>query len=504
MGSRTHVLLVSVSLSSFITTGCIFGGKKKVPQAKAVATSAPELDAQLDPRTADRLPHGAKPLKPERDAGGLAELPKHARAATPAVAPAAPRDSGVEWPKPEELALGTPGVARAQPPAVDPQAAYSSAAAPAGAAAQAARPSAASDDRVQIRDAAPAAAAGDPAQAPPKPSDDAVANRPLELQSDGSAAAVAVGSVAGTPEARPVAHVAQAATPAAAGDGASARVAQRLRDNPGDLAAHLDHQLLRFVLDEQVPDLNTLSSLPAEDREMLTALMDALSNFRSGVRTDQNMLLSKKVRPLLDLAGRLSSQADLTIPTVALCRKVSNFGTYEPIDPRFVAGNRNEAIVYCEVGNVASQQNEQGIWESRLSQEAVLYTEDGQRVWSNPPKAIVDRSRNRRHDFCVAQMLTLPPNLSINRYILKVTVKDEQAKRMAEAAMPIQIVAVLEAQPVPPAAPLTTIPPSKPQPQAIPQDLAQPAAQRGAVGTFERQPQQPLQAQSPTQTADTK
>jgi hypothetical protein len=185
-----------------------------------------------------------------------------------------------------------------------------------------------------------------------------------------------------------------------------------------------------------------------------------LSNFRSGVRTDQNMLLSKKVRPLLEFAARLNSQADLTIPTISLCRKVSGFGTYEPIDARFVAGARNEAIVYCEVGNVASQQNEQGIWESRLSQEAVLYTDDGQRVWTNPPQAIVDKSRNRRHDFCVAQKLTLPPNLSINRYILKVTVKDEQARRMAEASMPIQVVAVLDPQ-QPSTPPVSNVPPPK-------------------------------------------
>jgi hypothetical protein len=506
MGTRAQVLLVSVSLSSFVTTGCIFGGKKKVPQAKAVSTSAPELDAQLDPRTPDRLPRGARALKSERSAEGLVELPKHAGTATPSMPPAAPaapaaplapKDSGVEWPKPEEFAIGTPGVPRSaqaprqQAPTVAPDAAAAAAPIP--------------DDRVVIRDAGTAAdgpqAAAPAAQAAAaKPSDDAVANRPLELQSDGSAAAAP--TTAATPlngEARPAAHVASAASPAAAADALVSRVDQRLRDNPGDLAAQLDHQLMRFLLDEQVPDLNSLSSLPAEDRELITALMDGLSNFRSNVRTDQNMLLSKKVRPLLDLAARLSSQSDLTIPTIALCRRVSGFGTYDPMDARFVAGNKVEAIVYCEVGNVASQQNQEGVWESRLTQEAVLYTEGGQRVWSNPPRAIVDKSRNRRHDFCVAQMLTLPGNLSINRYILKVTVKDEQAKRMAEAAMPIQIVAVLEPQPVVPPAPsspITTVPPAR---QPAPTDLAQPAAaQRGPAGAFDRQ------LQFPTQTADTK
>jgi hypothetical protein len=307
MGTRAHVLLVSVSLSSLVTTGCIFGGKKKVPQAKAVSATAPELDAQLDTRPRDRLPRGAKALKSERDAGGLAEL--HSRPAIPstptptAATPApAPKDSGVEWPKPEELAIGTPGVPRmAQPAHTQSAAVYPDAAAAAAtagpAAALPARAAAAVDDRVVIRDAVPGAdtapaTAEVQAQTPQKLSDDAVANRPLELQSDGSATVAAAVAPANA-EARPAAHVAQATAPASS-DGLANRVAQRLRDNPGDLAAHLDHQLMRFLMDEQVPDLNTLSSLPAEDRELLTALMDGLSNFRSGVRTDQNMLLSKR------------------------------------------------------------------------------------------------------------------------------------------------------------------------------------------------------------------
>jgi hypothetical protein len=501
MGSRAHALLVSVSLSSLVTTGCIFGGKKKVPQAKVVSAAAPELDAQLDARPPERLPRGARALKSERDAGGLAEL--HPRTATPPTPQPTPKDSGVEWPKPEELAIGLPGVPRAAQPAREvPLPAHTDAAVAAPAAAQPTRPSTAAEDQVVIRDGVPAQPPVQ-AQAPQAPSDDAVANRPLELQSDGNADAavpstgVAAAASSAAPEARPAAHVAQAVAAPGAADGVASRVTQRLHDNPGDLAAHLDHQLLRFLMDEQVPDLKTLSSLPAEDREVLEALMDGLSNFRSNVRTDQNMLLSKKVRPLLDLAARLSSQSDLTIPTMALCRRVSGFGTYDPMDARFVAGNKVDAIVYCEVGNVSSTQNQDGVWESRLTQEAVLYTEGGQRVWSNPARAIVDKSRNRRHDFCVAQMITLPANLSINRYILKVTVKDEQAKRLAEAAMPIQIVAVLEPQPpVPPAAPsgpLTNVPPAK---QPVQGDLAQPAAQRSsASGAFDRQFQ--------TQTADT-
>ena len=68
--------------------------------------------------------------------------------------------------------------------------------------------------------------------------------------------------------------------------------------------------------DQPVPDLATLSSLPSEDSEMLAAVLDGLSNFRNNLRADANMLMSKKVAPLLDAAERLRSRAGLTIGTV--------------------------------------------------------------------------------------------------------------------------------------------------------------------------------------------
>lgn len=218
---------------------------------------------------------------------------------------------------------------------------------------------------------------------------------------------------------------------------------RRLRDDPGALAAHLDYQLMRLLSDEPVPDHDALSGLPAEDRELLTTLLEGLSNFRNGVRSDTNMLLSQKIRPLLELSGRLRSGAALSIPTISLCRKVSAFGRYEPMAGRFAAGTLSYALAYCELDNVSSRQNERGEWESRLTQQAVLYTDAGRQVWSNPRQRMTDRSRNRRQEFFVAQVITLLPNLSTGRYLLKVTVQDEQVKRVAEAAIPIEIVAHL-------------------------------------------------------------
>lgn len=280
---------------------------------------------------------------------------------------------------------------------------------------------------------------------PPK----AVANAQLDTRPQGADAA---GPPASPTLSVPTVHkLISSATPdtpraplAAQGmDLVATRDASRAKDYPADLSAQMDDQLVKYLREESVPDMSTLSGLPPEDRELLGAMLDALSNFRSQLRSDNNMLFSKKIRPLVELSDRLRSQAELSVPTVALCTKVSAYGVYEPIDPaRFIAGQRQEAIVYCEVENFLSQPNDRNLYETKLTEDVVLYTESsGLPVWSAPKDTVVDQARRRRHDFFLGKRIVLPSNLTIGRYLLKVTVEDQQARHIAENTVPIEILA---------------------------------------------------------------
>ncbi len=153
------------------------------------------------------------------------------------------------------------------------------------------------------------------------------------------------------------------------------------------------------------------------------------------------MLLSEKVKPLLDMADRVRSQAELTIPVIAICSNVLRFGVYDPMPTTLCAGVDNPIIIYCEVGNFSSQQDDKGMWETRLSQEAVLYTETGYPAWRDKSVMPADLSRNRRHDFFVGKKVMLPKTLGVGRYNLKVSIFDEQVKRIAENSIPIELIA---------------------------------------------------------------
>jgi hypothetical protein len=242
---------------------------------------------------------------------------------------------------------------------------------------------------------------------------------------------------------------AEAAPPGNVGSAASGpndpmaqKIEKRVKEYPRDLSGHLDFQLLRFLQDERVPELNTISALPTEDRELLAAVVDGLSNFRSGLRQDNNMLPSRKIRPLMDMADRLRGVADLSVPTIALCTDVRTFGEYTPINPpRFAANKSHDVILYCEVENFSSQLDDQHMWVTKLAKEAVLYTENGMPVWSDKTEAITDTARRRRHDFFIVKKLRLPANLAVGRYLMKVSIQDQQVNRVAEATLPIIVAA---------------------------------------------------------------
>jgi hypothetical protein len=286
-------------------------------------------------------------------------------------------------------------------------------------------------------------AAASPATAPTAPAPMVAANGAIALEAPGQAAARAPSTAPAHSEGPQFISLGQSISASTTNTGSdnalTSRLLQHVQEFPTDLAGHLDLQLMRFLRDETVPQLEGLSGLSSEDREILSALLDGLSNFRTGLRADPNQLNSRKVRPLLELADRIRGSAELTVPTVCLCSEVRGFGQYEPMDANLKSGQDNPAILYCEVENFSSQQNDKLLWETKLSQEVVLYTETGFPVWRDKGAIPVDQARNRRHDFYVYKRITLPKTLAPGRYVLKVSIVDEQAKRVAENSLTINV-----------------------------------------------------------------
>ena len=219
------------------------------------------------------------------------------------------------------------------------------------------------------------------------------------------------------------------------------KLAQKIKDDPRDVPAQLDYQLLEFVKGRATPDMSAIAGLTAEDREIVTSILDGLGNFQSQVSADNNLLLVRKIQPLLEMADRLRSESDLSISTIQLCTKVDGYGVYKLADPHYKSGQENPVIVYTEISNFSSELDDTKQWQTKLTQQAILYTETGIPVWPEKPVAepVVDQCRNRRHDFFVANVVRFPATLAPGHYLLKVTITDQLADRVAEATTPLDI-----------------------------------------------------------------
>jgi hypothetical protein len=202
-------------------------------------------------------------------------------------------------------------------------------------------------------------------------------------------------------------------------------------------AEHFDAQLAALSRNEIPPEAPP--NIAEDDRKLLRSVVDSLMSFRMTLRS-ANTLRQTKVAPLIDLSEKVRSEIPLSLPTLALCRSVERFGVYDPIEPaRFAAGRETPVVVYCEVDHFRSNPAEQGGWETKLTYEAVLYsdTESAVAVINKKPTQIVDRCRNRRRDFFLADRMTIPANLPVGKYVLKVTVIDQLANLVAEKTVPV-------------------------------------------------------------------
>ncbi len=164
------------------------------------------------------------------------------------------------------------------------------------------------------------------------------------------------------------------------------------------------------------------------------------------------MLLGKKLASgdqslspseVSDQLTAILGEASLHMSNIQLCRKVSGFGVYDTFESNtFLAGREQPMIVYAELENFRSTQDARGQYQVKLTQEIVLYNEsDGLAVWKQPTAEIVDRSRNRRRDFFVVQLIRLPARLSVGKYRLKIRVNDVVGGSIDESSVQIQIVA---------------------------------------------------------------
>lgn len=215
--------------------------------------------------------------------------------------------------------------------------------------------------------------------------------------------------------------------------------------------AHSDHplkQLLPIAAMVMVDPEATLNpdavpDLTATERELLGALQVFFQNLSR--QLDDDVDVEEAIaQGIAELRDAVTKEPQLQLPTLALCYKVDGFGRYKRFDHyRYLAHIEQKVIVYVEIEDFDSELNEKGEWVTQLAQQVTIYSDrDGIPVWrSGDMQVATDRSRKKRNDFFLLQIITIPKALSVGKYHLKVHVRDELSGAEAEDAIEFEMVA---------------------------------------------------------------
>jgi len=218
----------------------------------------------------------------------------------------------------------------------------------------------------------------------------------------------------------------------------------RCRDD-APLVKALNAAALSVVDSERGLDPDFLEPLSSRQRAHVDRYYQMLTMLKSQLATDPD---DRGLGHLVEQVNGLfpdppvAPDPPVKLSSVQLCSRVSGYGVYELIKPeRFLAGREHQMIVYTELDHFDTVSTNSGEHEVKLNQELELYDHDGLMVWRHEPVQIVDRSRNKRHDFFTVQLISLPARLTVGQFYLKVRIRDEHGQSRAEHTVDLEIVA---------------------------------------------------------------
>lgn len=198
---------------------------------------------------------------------------------------------------------------------------------------------------------------------------------------------------------------------------------------------------LTMVDPDRALNPDAFPDLRDEEKELLRAYQNFFISLGKELQESGD---EAKVIALLDqLRNNLVETPQLKIARAELCTRVDGFGSFQTFDKyAFLAGDAQPVVIYTEIEEFTSILNDENLWVTDLWQELIIYnSHDNVPVWHQSWKAAPDKSANKRDDFFISYIVTLPERLTVGQYTLKVRVRDEATGVIAEAGVPFRIVA---------------------------------------------------------------
>ncbi|OQW96332.1 MAG: hypothetical protein BWK77_05225 [Verrucomicrobia bacterium A1] len=188
---------------------------------------------------------------------------------------------------------------------------------------------------------------------------------------------------------------------------------------------------------------NDLEGLSDDERQLVLLYRDTFTELGRLLGTTGNRQADLQVLNAQQdrLARKLEERRVLAIAKLALCRRVTGFGRYEPyLGNEFSSGSLPLILAYAELANVRPLSQTDGRFLITLTVEFTLLDDaSGGEIWQQDAAPLTEESASRKRDVHIAQDLRLPDTIAPGRYRLRVRITDQSNGAVAVASVPLTI-----------------------------------------------------------------
>lgn len=204
--------------------------------------------------------------------------------------------------------------------------------------------------------------------------------------------------------------------------------------DPNNIEEQFRLRILYLASGQDEKALAAIDGINADVLEIMRAQLSALMTARSSAQRDPATWANRQMEAIEKLRHLVAERADLRVSKVVICRSISQFGQYEPIDPpTFKVGAESRFLLYVPIENFKCERTESGQFRTLLSLRFSLIDPEGRERWTDKIENVEDISRDRRSDFFFGYPengLKIPRQLGEGEYTIKVEVEDVLAQKI--------------------------------------------------------------------------
>lgn len=212
--------------------------------------------------------------------------------------------------------------------------------------------------------------------------------------------------------------------------------------SPNDVDQQVRLRMLYAAIGQDDKAIAPTPGMNTDVQELVGGLMKTLLEARSSGGRDPAASATKQLAAMEELRNSLKSRADLSIPVLAICNRIEDYGRYQTIDPPdFPGGVASKALLYVELANFKSEKMPAGEYRTLLSMRTSLLTADGAEVWSEVDDNIQDLAPRPRTEFYLMKPLFLPATLVPGDYVVKTEMEDKLGAKTNSKTTRLRILA---------------------------------------------------------------